>query len=273
MGITNAVLLAGLALTASVTASPSGLLDSRTVGDACTGTHGDGTCQSTSACKGISYSEPFCPNDPDGIQCCVELPCTATDGGEGLCASVSRGGCAGGNMFPPAEGSTCGDDADLQCCILPPPPEGDAIGQAILDKAREAAGTPYAWGGGSCDGPTGDIAPYDYGEIGYDCSGLVNWALCQVSGIDNFGTSMRVTTGLYCDTEAELGFPKLPYAERRPGDAVFFGTPCDCAGGIYHVGLVTEDLDVMWNAPDDETNEPVDSTISNPCEYVVRLHV
>lgn len=84
---------------------------------------------------------------------------------------------------------------------------GAETGQAILDKAREAEGVPYAWGGGSCDGPTGDIPPYDYGDVGYDCSGLVNWALCQVTGEDVFGTSMRVTGGMYCDMEDELGFP------------------------------------------------------------------
>lgn len=73
---------------------------------------------------------------------------------------------------------------------------------------------------------------------------------------------------------------------------MFFGSPCDCDGGVYHVGLVTydslshiqiydylsltllysEDLDVMWNTPNDDVNEPVDSEISDPCEYVVRLH-
>jgi hypothetical protein len=90
---------------------------------------------------------------------------------------------------------------------------GDEIGQAILDKAREAAGIPYAWGGGSCDGPTGDIAPYDYGEIGFDCSGLVNWALCQVTEVDVFGTSMRVTQGMYCDMEGELGFPLVALSQ------------------------------------------------------------
>ncbi|KAK2761658.1 hypothetical protein FQN54_001486 [Arachnomyces sp. PD_36] len=145
------------------------------------------------------------------------------------------------------------------------------IGQAILDKAREAAGIPYAWGGGSCDGPTGDIAPYDNGETGFDCSGLVNWALCQVTDVDVFGTSMRVTQGMYCDMESELGFPKLAYEDRAVGDAVFFGDACEC-DDIYHVGLVTEDLDVMWNAPNDDINEPVDSTISDPCPYVVRLY-
>lgn len=88
-----------------------------------------------------------------------------------------------------------------------PSEKREDIGQAILDKAREAAGIPYAWGGGSCDGPTGDIAPYDYGETGFDCSGLVNWALCQVTDVDVFDTSMRVTQGMYCDMEDELGFP------------------------------------------------------------------
>jgi hypothetical protein len=68
------VLLAGLALTSTVSALPShtlsklAVLHDRAVGDACNGTHGEGTCQSTTACKGISYEEPFCPDDPEDIQ-------------------------------------------------------------------------------------------------------------------------------------------------------------------------------------------------------------
>lgn len=28
----------------------------------------------------------------------------------------------------------------------------------------------------------------------------------------------------------------------------------------------------MWNAPNDDINEPVESDISDPCPYVVRLY-
>ena len=40
----------------------------RAIGDKCRGTEGAGTCQTTSNCRGISYLQPFCPNDPDDVQ-------------------------------------------------------------------------------------------------------------------------------------------------------------------------------------------------------------
>ena len=69
-----------------------------------------------------------------------------------------------------------------------------------------AAGTPYAWGGGTCDGPSDDMPPYDYGDIGYDCSGLVCWAVCQVTGRDLFSDGLRVTNAMYCADEGTLGY-------------------------------------------------------------------
>lgn len=40
----------------------------RAIGDKCRGTEGAGTCQRTSNCRGISYPQPYCPNDPDDVQ-------------------------------------------------------------------------------------------------------------------------------------------------------------------------------------------------------------
>lgn len=80
------------------------------------------------------------------------------------------------------------------------------MGQKVLDKAMTAAGVPYAWGGGSCAGATHDEPPYEYGDIGYDCSGLVCWALCQVTGRDLFTEGLRVTSSMYCASESTLGY-------------------------------------------------------------------
>lgn len=80
------------------------------------------------------------------------------------------------------------------------------VGQKVLDKAMTAAGVPYAWGGGSCAGATHDQPPYEYGDIGYDCSGLVCWALCQVTGRDLFTEGLRVTSSMYCASESTLGY-------------------------------------------------------------------
>ena len=137
---------------------------------------------------------------------------------------------------------------------------------------------PYAWGGGSCSGPTHDQPPYQYGDIGYDCSGLVCWALCKVTGRDLFNAGLRNTKAMYCASEAKLGYKKYPYAERQPGDAVFFGGGCSCtesSDDIHHVGLMMDSGDRLWNAPSDDANRVKESSIKGfsdtPCKYVIRF--
>ncbi|THC89896.1 hypothetical protein EYZ11_010647 [Aspergillus tanneri] len=151
------------------------------------------------------------------------------------------------------------------------------VGQQVLDKAMTAAGVPYAWGGGSCDGPSKDQPPYQYGDVGYDCSGLVCWAVCQVTGRDLFTEGLRVTSDMYCASEKKLGYKKYPYEERKPGDAIFFGGECDCgdSSSIHHVGLMIDSGDRMWNAPNDRVNQVQENSISKfgetPCPSVIRF--
>lgn len=51
------------------------------------------------------------------------------------------------------------------------------------------------FGGGDCAGPTGG---------GFDCSGLVSWAVCQVTKRNLFAEGLRVTYDMYCASEKEL---------------------------------------------------------------------
>ncbi|KAG0138828.1 hypothetical protein HOY82DRAFT_5905 [Tuber indicum] len=276
-----------LSLAAAAGASPVEQLFGRAVGDRCSGPEGTGTCQSTSKCNGISYPQSLCPNDPDDIQCCVEIPCTVS-AGTGFCRSTSHDGCSGGTFHtgsgPPWP---CPGGSDIQCCVKPSIPEnqnngGGHVGSKILQKALTAAGTPYAWGGGSCNGPTRDQPPYQHGETGYDCSGLLCWAVCQVTGRDLFKAGLRVTHSMYCASDATLaanGMNKVGYAERRVGDAVFFGNECSCASGkrnsIHHVGIMMDSGTRMWNAPNDDINKVLESNIATygekPCPWVVRF--
>jgi hypothetical protein len=48
------------------------------------------------------------------------------------------------------------------------------------------------YGKGSCSGPTGSPTK------GFDCSGLVSWAVCAVTGRDLFAEGLRVTYDMYC---------------------------------------------------------------------------
>jgi cell wall-associated NlpC family hydrolase len=87
---------------------------------------------------------------------------------------------------------------------------------------------------------------------------------------------------MYCASDATLaanGMRKVGYAERRVGDAVFFGNECSCASGkrnsIHHVGIMMDSGTRMWNAPNDDINKVLESNIATygekPCPWVVRF--
>ena len=81
MKLTRVLSLALVALS-PVLAIPSEFdasLFSRAVGDQCSAPEGKGSCQKTSSCKGISYSQPLCPKDPNDVQVLgapSSYPCT-----------------------------------------------------------------------------------------------------------------------------------------------------------------------------------------------------
>jgi len=75
---------------------------------ACTANSAPGVCISTGDCSsggGTSHAG-FCPNDPNGVQCC-----TKTCGSGGTCRFTSS--CASGNT---ASG-LCPGPADFECCL------------------------------------------------------------------------------------------------------------------------------------------------------------
>ncbi|KAI9798409.1 MAG: hypothetical protein M1833_004803 [Piccolia ochrophora] len=267
-------------------ASPLEDIFGRSVGDSCKAPEGKGTCQNTSKCKGISYPTGLCPNDPNDVQCCVNIKCNA-DGGSGYCRSKSNNGCPNGKFHPGTKAPyPCPGDDDILCCIEsggggsepppPPPPSGGGsdVGSKILAKALEAKGLPYAWGGGSCKGPSHGDEPT---EIGFDCSGLVSWAVCQITGRDLFSEGLRVTRSMYCASESKLKYKKYPLSQRKAGDAIFFGGACDCGNSetIHHVGLMMDAGDRMWNAPNNRVNKVQENSIKGfseePCPSVIRF--
>jgi len=68
-----------------------------------------------------------------------------------------------------------------------PLPAGDGSGEAIVSAARHYLGTPYSWGGGNINGPSLGIysSPSLDGThtVGFDCSGLVLFAVYKSTGI------------------------------------------------------------------------------------------
>jgi cell wall-associated NlpC family hydrolase len=75
---------------------------------------------------------------------------------------------------------------------------GSDRGQRIAEVALKKLGTPYVWGGGNVNGPTGG---------GFDCSGLAQYATYQATGIvlprttgEQINQGIRVAT-----SQAEAG--------------------------------------------------------------------
>ncbi|MFF0532907.1 C40 family peptidase [Nocardia amikacinitolerans] len=102
----------------------------------------------------------------------------------------------------------------------PLPAEASEFGRAVIEHAARWMGTPYVWGGGDVNGPTGG---------GFDCSGLTLYAIYHASG-------GRIRLPHY--TQAQQDHPTaeiVAFAERAPGDLIFFTAPGD--GDSHHVGI------------------------------------
>ncbi|MCM6774424.1 C40 family peptidase [Nocardia sp. CDC159] len=98
--------------------------------------------------------------------------------------------------------------------------QGGSFGAAVVRAAQQWIGTDYVWGGGDQHGPTNG---------GFDCSGLTLYAIYQASG----GT---VRLPHYTQDQQDYpGAEVVPYAQRQPGDLVFFTRPGD--SDSHHVGI------------------------------------
>jgi cell wall-associated NlpC family hydrolase len=83
------------------------------------------------------------------------------------------------------------------------PAAGGAFARAEIAAAEHWLGTPYVWGGGGPSGPAGG---------GFDCSGLVIYAVYQASG-------HRIVLPHSSEIQATLGAAVRP-ADLQPGDVI-----------------------------------------------------
>lgn len=99
---------------------------------------------------------------------------------------------------------------------------------------------PYAWGGGTLNGPSGGIPP-DAGIVGFDCSSFVRYIVYQKTGIDLSRTSRSQAAFLQ-----SKGFVKRSnnYKDLQAGDIVFYSRG-DSIQSIYHVALVVAPGEVV----------------------------
>ncbi len=103
------------------------------------------------------------------------------------------------------------------------------FGAAVVAAARTRLGLPYVWGGGTANGPSGSPVP------GFDCSGLVLWAVHTASG-------GAITLPHSADQQSRMGVPvasgvgsTIDMSALQPGDTVGFQLH---SGGVYdHIGI------------------------------------
>ena len=97
--------------------------------------------------------------------------------------------------------------------------------RTAIDAAMRYLGTPYAWGGGGTRGPGPGMDP-DEGVIGFDCSGLTQYAYAQ-AGISIPRNSRAQYASL----------PKVSSDDLQAGDLVFWGSGGSDPASIVHVAI------------------------------------
>lgn len=108
-------------------------------------------------------------------------------------------------------GATATQTATTQSKPAAPPPQSTSQGVQLINIIKDVLGTPYVWGGES--------------PSGFDCSGLVQWALGRM--------------GVWVPrTSSEQWYYTAPVQQLQPGDLVFFQT---YQPGPSHVGVYVGD--------------------------------
>jgi cell wall-associated NlpC family hydrolase len=104
---------------------------------------------------------------------------------------------------------------------------------ATTDAAKAMTGKyPYSWGGGNYAGATKGIccSPSgidDSNTVGFDCSGLMEYAFYQGAGLRISSTSSQQYAEGY----------KVALANRKAGDMVFWSDASKSPSAIHHVAL------------------------------------
>lgn len=126
------------------------------------------------------------------------------------------------------------------------------------------ANIPYAWGGGTLEGPSQGItdgggaadANGDYAKVGFDCSGWARYCFYQATGVELPRVSQAQYS--YCTPVAEpmigdLGFP----AGGSPGHVVVYvgnGTICEAQQSGTNLMYSPADPSYEWGRPPESPN-------------------
>lgn len=135
----------------------------------------------------------------------------------------------------PMNGSITGCASD-PAGPLPQPPANGGSGAAIAASAQHWIGTPYSWGGGNINGPSLGIyssASLDgTHSVGFDCSGLVLFAIYR-------GTGIQLDHSAENQSHSPRG-QTIPrdFALMKPGDVIGFSEDGSGASGSFgHIGI------------------------------------
>jgi cell wall-associated NlpC family hydrolase len=139
-------------------------------------------------------------------------------------------------------------------CLTGPDYEGDGTaGARAVEAAMQWLGTPYSWGGGGFNGPSLGIASGSR-TVGFDCSGLVQYAWYRAAGI----RLPRVT-----DDQVKA-LVQVPSGEPlRVGDLLFFRDPNDPPGVYFHVGIYDGQGNIIHAPRPGKTVEIVHDVLSD----------
>ena len=116
------------------------------------------------------------------------------------------------------------------------PVGGGSFASAEVAAAMAMVGRPYVWGGGVPTGPSGAAAPVGVaGQPGFDCSGLVLYAVFQASGGQvSLPHSSEVQATMGTQVATGPGSAVLASGLLEPGDVIAFQlTP----GDYDHIGI------------------------------------
>ena len=128
-------------------------------------------------------------------------------------AAVTGTGTTGDSQFGTADDfglSTLQELSNLAQAAVPGSRQGKI--EAVINRAMGVMGTPYVWGGGNAQGPTGG---------GFDCSGLVMYAFAAAG----------ISLPHYSGYQYQRG-TAIPIDEIQRGDLLFWGP-----GGSQHVAI------------------------------------
>jgi cell wall-associated NlpC family hydrolase len=131
-----------------------------------------------------------------------------------------------------------------------PLPTPGSFASRLVQAARSQIGVPYAWGGGVDAGPSEGFGA-GRGTVGYDCSGLVLYAVFQASG----GT-IRLPHSADLQTRPGTGGTGVPIGQLQAGDVISFTRPGDAAA--HHVGIYLG-AGLMVDAPQTGSQVRIDS--------------